>query len=162
MNLDCKTWCGLIQAGVYFWSSAAKLPTSCTWAFPPCILVLYGELIPGSLTVSSAGSRLCDKRGGGVRSPKNFFQAFGPQFGLKIRGSPGAPGPPRSHCQEVSPQGFAWFSEETMMTVMKVICDISFFAYPLRGALANTERVTCDGATCTKNRTFGYSRVLHF
>ena len=45
--------------------------------------------------VSSAGSRPCDKRGGGgggggVRSPKKFVQAFGPQFGLKIRGSPGS------------------------------------------------------------------------
>ena len=49
-----------------------------------------------------------------------------------------------------------------MMTVMKVISDISFFAYPLRGALTNAERVTYDGATCTKTRTFGYSRVLHF
>ena len=29
-----------------FWSSVGLPPTSCTWAFPLCILVLYGELIP--------------------------------------------------------------------------------------------------------------------
>ena len=41
--------------------------------------------------------RPLDKRGdggwGGGQSPKKFFQPFGPQFGLKIRGAPGPPGP---------------------------------------------------------------------
>ena len=32
--------------------------------------------------------------GGGEQSRKNFFGPFGPQFGPKIRGSPGPPGPP--------------------------------------------------------------------
>ena len=32
-------------------------------------------------------------REAGRRSPKNFFRPFGPQFGLKIRGAPGPPGP---------------------------------------------------------------------
>ena len=50
----------------------------------------------------SGGSRPSDKGGPGnpdpeirgkVRSQKNFFPHFGPQFGLKIRGGPGSPGP---------------------------------------------------------------------
>ena len=56
MNHNCKSWCGLIWNGLFtnwiclicFWSSAAWPPASCTWAFPPCILVLYGKLIPSS------------------------------------------------------------------------------------------------------------------
>ena len=56
INHDCKTSCGLIRDGllyelevrICFWSSAAWLPTSCTWAFPHCIQVFYGELIPSS------------------------------------------------------------------------------------------------------------------
>ena len=31
--------------------------------------------------------------GGGGRSQKEFFRPFGLQFGLKIRGGPGSPGP---------------------------------------------------------------------
>ena len=54
INHDCKTSCGLIRDGllyqlevrICFWSSATWLPTSCTWAFPHCIQVFYGELIP--------------------------------------------------------------------------------------------------------------------
>ena len=51
-NPDCKISCGLIRDWVYlltrssqiwFLSSAAWPKTSCTWAFPLCILVLYGE-----------------------------------------------------------------------------------------------------------------------
>ena len=33
---------------------------------------------------------------GGAVSEKNFFPPFDPQFGLKIRGSPGPPPPPPS------------------------------------------------------------------
>ena len=32
--------------------------------------------------------------GGGAGLPKIFFRAFGPQFGLKVRGGPGPPSPP--------------------------------------------------------------------
>ena len=39
--------------------------------------------------------------GGGL--PKTFFQSFEPQYGLKIRGLPGPPGPlPRSATANVS------------------------------------------------------------
>ena len=37
-----------LEARICFWSSAAWPPTSCTWAFPFCILVPYGEMIPSS------------------------------------------------------------------------------------------------------------------
>ena len=44
------------------------------------------------------GSHLDPEIRVGAQSPKNiFFQPFGPQFGLKIRGGRGPPGPsPRS------------------------------------------------------------------
>ena len=35
-----------LEDRIWFWSSAAWPKTSCTWAFPLCNLVLYGELIP--------------------------------------------------------------------------------------------------------------------
>ena len=41
--------------------------------------------------------------GGGGGLPKTLFQPFEPQFGLKIRGLPGPPGPlPRSATANVS------------------------------------------------------------
>ena len=38
-----------LEVLICFRTSAVRPPTSCTWAFPLCILVLYGELIPSSL-----------------------------------------------------------------------------------------------------------------
>ena len=35
-----------LEVRIWFWSSAARPPTSCTWALPLCILFLFGELIP--------------------------------------------------------------------------------------------------------------------
>ena len=37
-----------LEVRIWFWSSPARPKTSCTWAFPLCILVLYGELMPSS------------------------------------------------------------------------------------------------------------------
>ena len=37
-----------MEVQIWFWSSAAWPPTSCTWAFLLYILVLYEELIPSS------------------------------------------------------------------------------------------------------------------
>ena len=34
-----------LEVWICFWSLVAQPPTSCTWAFSLCILVLYGELI---------------------------------------------------------------------------------------------------------------------
>ena len=46
------------------------------------------------LVHASSGPRPSDKGGGdGGRSQKKCFRPFGPQFGLKIRGRPGPPGP---------------------------------------------------------------------
>ena len=51
----CKTLCGLIWDGFFYYqrevwicflSLVARPPTSYTWAFSVCFLVLYGELIP--------------------------------------------------------------------------------------------------------------------
>ena len=42
-----------LEDRISFWSSAAWPKTSCTWAFPLCNLVLYGELIPLSLLRAS-------------------------------------------------------------------------------------------------------------
>ena len=47
------------------------------------------EIIGGGGWVGS--SRPLEKWGAGLQ--KNFFPPFGPQFGLKIRGEPGPPGP---------------------------------------------------------------------
>ena len=42
-------------------------------------------------------------KGGEARSPKNSFWPFRPQFGLKIRGGGGSPGPsPGSASEEIS------------------------------------------------------------
>ena len=38
----------VLEVQICFWSLAAWTPASCTWAFPLCIPVLYGELIPPS------------------------------------------------------------------------------------------------------------------
>ena len=56
-----------------------------------------------SVSVRSGGSRPSDKEGGGdhpgpeIRGrdgvQKHFFRLFGPQFGLKIEGGGGPPGP---------------------------------------------------------------------
>ena len=35
-----------LEVRICFWSSATWPPTSCTWALPLCIIVLYGERIP--------------------------------------------------------------------------------------------------------------------
>ena len=50
----CVDWSGMVYSPTgssdLFWSSAAQPLTSCTWAFPRCILVFFfcGELIPSS------------------------------------------------------------------------------------------------------------------
>ena len=59
--------------------------------------------IPCDIAPFSAGSRPCDRGGGGclgrpldkwgARSPKNFFRPFGPLFGLNVRGAD-SPAPP--------------------------------------------------------------------
>ena len=38
----------MIYSPTCFWSSTTWPLTSCTWAFPLCIVLLYGELIPSS------------------------------------------------------------------------------------------------------------------
>ena len=41
-------WFIYLEVLIWFWSSGAWPKTFCTWAFPLCILVVYGELIPSS------------------------------------------------------------------------------------------------------------------
>ena len=75
INPICNTTCGpdpgwfihQLEVRICFLSSAAWPPTSCTLAFPPCFLVIYGELITSSLLkcmnwISRRGSLIEDLR----------------------------------------------------------------------------------------------------
>ena len=61
-----------------------------------------------------------DKVGGGggeTVSKQNFFQPFGPQFGLKIRRTPGPPGP--------SPGYATYILDSAILSLQQAVC-ISF------------------------------------
>ena len=50
------------------------------------LINLRPTILP-SLSISSGGSRPSDKGGGAQSRKKNFFQPFGTNFGLKLRGA---------------------------------------------------------------------------
>ena len=54
INYDLGWFIHQLEVRICFGSSSAWPPTSCTWAFPLCIIILYGELIPSSFLNSTS------------------------------------------------------------------------------------------------------------
>ena len=59
-----------LENRIWFWSSTAWPKTSCTWAFPLCILVLYEELIPSLFLNSISLSSLLSLSSNGLEINK--------------------------------------------------------------------------------------------
>ena len=68
-----------LENRIWFWSSAAWPKTSCTWAFPLCILVLYEELIPSLFLNSISPSSLLSLSSNGLeinKPPRGLNNGF--------------------------------------------------------------------------------------
>ena len=82
----------------------------------------YGLLVADKdLQIRGESSTPWDKGGGG-RSQKEFFWPFGPQFGLKIRGSPPPPGPSPGSASATAPY-WKTVPRVKMSKRQKVRCD---------------------------------------